>query len=115
MPPDSNSFREDVKAAQWLTNKIDHDRNYAQRFYASLCNNVLHKKEASAETYSCSWRMAGELVSDILGAGDYLDWYCSGHIPGATPEGTVTEDVKADIEKLGWEICTDDIDVTSTG
>lgn len=111
--PHDNSFQEDVLAANWLTEKIDADRQYAQRFYAGLCNTVLHKKEAAAETYSCSWRMAGELISEVLGAGDYLDWYCSGSIPGATPEGTVAADVKADIEKLGWEISTDDDDVTS--
>ena len=51
----------------------------------------------------------------MLEEGDYIDWYCSGignsddgygldhrQATGYVPEGTVTEEIRADLLQLGW-------------
>lgn len=57
-------------------------------------------------TYGCSWRYAGGLIADLrnlaLGTSeDYMNYYCSGSFEGV-PEGTVTEEIEEDLNKLGW-------------
>ena len=63
------------------------------------------------QTYSCSWRYAGGIVADMREEGDYIDWYCSGIQGepdkdwidlGHVPEGTVAEEIRKDLFKLGW-------------
>ena len=72
------------------------------------------------EYWSCSWRSAGGIVADMLQKGDYIDWYCSGmgglnqdYQGGETdeewqartryvPEGTVTDEIRADFQSIGW-------------
>lgn len=70
---------------------------FAQLLYAALCNTEW-RRGATGEAWSCSWRMAGDVVAHLRGAGSYLDWHCSGG------EGLVDEDVLAAIEGLGWEL-----------
>jgi hypothetical protein len=50
----------------------------------------------------------------MLQRGDYIDWYCSGmggltsydpdegRYAGYVTESTVTEEIKLDLERLGW-------------
>ncbi|MFM1845778.1 MAG: hypothetical protein RIS19_251, partial [Actinomycetota bacterium] len=49
---------------------------------AALCNNEFVKNDVwpilKDETWSCTWRYAGGVVSDIQEGDGYLDWYCSG-------------------------------------
>jgi hypothetical protein len=72
------------------------------------------------QRWSCSWRHSGGIVADMLEKGDYIDWYCSGirnnelgngldgTVPDVSdgrdyvPEGVVTDEIKADLKKLGW-------------
>ena len=92
--------------------KIRTRDDYAQNVYAALCNMRWQPVEIfpilKDEYWSCSWRSAGELVSRLQGRGDYMDWYCSGigHDgmleEGQVPEGTVTDEIRADFAKLGW-------------
>lgn len=70
---------------------------------------------------SMSWRHAGSVVADIRnqafmqadGAShveNYMDWYCSGMesdyqtaiTSGYVSEGTVTDQIREDLLKLGW-------------
>lgn len=98
----------DVLNANWLCQKIRTNTAYAQSFYAGLCNNLFHKTNAPDDAIcSFSWRHAGAVVADIRKQGDYLDWYCSGLVDSATPEGEIVPEIAADIEKLGWEIWTE--------
>lgn len=102
------NMEQTITDTDWLCQKIRENTDYAQSFYAGLCNNLFHKIGAEDDAiYSFSWRHSGAVVAEIRKQGDYLDWYCSGIGTDATPEGTITADVQADIEKIGWEIWTD--------
>jgi len=117
----------DLKKSQLILDKV-RDDVYAQNLYAALCNmqwqrnyfwNILR-----GDIWSCSWRFAGGIVSDLRNQGDYMDWYCSG-MGGLTPEpvpddfensdskqsypwdnyvseGTVTDEIREDLGSLGW-------------
>jgi hypothetical protein len=74
---------------------------YAQNLYAALCNN---KFFYGNEEWTCSWRMAGGIVSDMRKDGGYLDWYCSGLVDkdGFVSEGIVTDEIRMDLIRIGW-------------
>ena len=122
----------DLRVTDWILTKVRDSRVYAQTLYAALCNNTFQKQEVwpilKDQTWSCSWRYAGGIVADMQGQGDYIDWYCSG-IRDITPmeqsewdmlsqeqqmfhleslahvgEGTVTDDVREDLARLGWSV-----------
>jgi len=103
------SLIEDLKKVGWIAFKCRENETYPQNLYAALCNNSFEKL---GETWTCSWRSAGEFVSKIRGTGTYLDWYCSGlqkddlesGFSGFVEEGTVTTEVGSDILNLGWSI-----------
>lgn len=116
----------ELVSCDWITDKVRSNDSYAQNLYAALCNNQFVKNEVIAilkeEAWSCTWRYAGGIISDIKGHGDYLDYYCSG-IGNVTydtvedeaafrkkqyvPEGEITDEVRADLFKLGWLVITD--------
>ena len=126
-----NNLEYDLRSTQWICDKAKAREEYAQNIYAALCNNSFIKNEVwpllAGETWFCSWRYAGGIVADMRESGDYIDWYCSG-IKGAlneddfgdmTPEdieryqwmqknfvgeGHVTDEVRADLLKLGWVV-----------
>jgi len=104
----------DLLKTDWISYKCTINNVYAQNLYAALCNNIFMKGD---EEWTCSWRYAGGIVSDLIKddtrydlyshrTGDYLDWYCSGAsegtIPGYVSEGFVTSEVSHDLLNLGW-------------
>lgn len=119
----------DLRTSDYMLEKVRNDEYYAQNLYAAMCNNEFIKNEPwnilQEKTWSCSWRYAGGIIADMIGKGDYIDWYCSG-IRGewsdedhqnATKEdrdkyllmrerhmgeGYVTDEVQEDLLKLGW-------------
>lgn len=116
----------ELMSCDWIKEKVKDDV-YAQNLYAALCNNQFVKNDVlpilKEEVWSCSWRYAGGLVSDLTGQGDYLSYYCSGitdiiaddlpepyrkKISKYKPEGHVSEEIKQDLFKLGWIIFTED-------
>lgn len=113
-----NNLEFDLRSTDWILEKVRSSDSYAQNLYAALCNMQWHNAEMwktlKEEYWSCSWRYAGGIVADMLGKGDYIDWYCSGiggltsydpdegRKEGYVPEATVTEEVKQDLERLGW-------------
>ena len=115
-----NMFR-DMIAAPWFVDKVCASDSYAQNLYAAMCNNNFQKLETWAllkdETWSASWRRAGGIVADLRDKGDYLNWYCSGimgeghYISGYVQEGVVTEEIKRDLLKLGWQVLDNEDDV----
>jgi len=109
----------DLRTTDWILEKARSSDIYAQNLYAALCNNDFVKtddtfKILKQDYWSCSWRASGGIVANMLQRGDYIEWYCSGmgglfsydpddgRNAGHVTEGTVTEEIKLDIERLGW-------------
>lgn len=130
-----NNMEYDLRATDWIVTKARASEGYAQNLYAALCNNDFQKNEVwtqlKNQTWSCSWRYAGGIIADMLGKGDYMDWYCSGitsevdadeyaamstesqerynyyrtHFVG---ESVVTDEIREDLFRVGWIVATDD-------
>lgn len=110
-----NDLEWDLCNTDWILKKVQSNNSYAQHLYAALCNNEFVKKEIwdilKETKWSCSWRYAGNIISKMQKKGSYVDWYCSGIIdPTSTtatsnlPEGTVSDEIKKDLLKLGWVV-----------
>ena len=123
-----NNLEYDLRTTEWILTKARASESYAQNIYAALCNNDFMKHDVfqvlKESTWGCSWRHAGGIVADMLGHGDYIDWYCSGMGGPASdydPEGTetfeqwrertkfasegdVTDEIREDFRRLGWSV-----------
>jgi hypothetical protein len=117
-----NNMEYDLRSSKELCDKVKASDSYAQNLYAAMCNMTWQSREfwqeMKGETWSCSWRHAGGIVADMQEKGDYIDWYCSGISGGDepdvyetghdlkrkrfVPEGTVTEEIELDLNRLGW-------------
>lgn len=95
-----NNLEYDLRTSELIINKVRSSREYGKQLYSTLCNNEFIKREMweilTEHTWSCSWRYAGGILADIMGEGDYMDWYCSGD------EGHVFENIEDDLYSLGW-------------
>jgi hypothetical protein len=94
---------EDISLSPMLTNKLK-QREYAQKFYAALCNTYWRKEGYdyySSMPWSVSWRVAGAIVSGFYQGSDrlsdYMEFYCSGG------EGLIDSEVEQDLYELGWQ------------
>jgi hypothetical protein len=119
----------DLVTTDWILAKARESEAYAQNLYAAMCNNTFQRNDVwprlANQTWGCSWRSAGGIVADMRQAGDYIDWYCSGinnrDVDPEDPtlltsaqlewraiadqfvsEGTVTDEIRADLFRLGW-------------
>ena len=110
-----NSLEYDLRTTDWILEKVRKSDNYAQNLYAAMCNNEFQKRDVwpilKDQRWSCTWRSAGGIIADMRQEGDYIDWYCSGirAVDDDTynefvPESTVTEEIEADLLKLGWNV-----------
>lgn len=123
-----NNLEYDLRSTDWILTKVRNSDAYAQNLYAAMCNMRFVRKEIfpylrqdpNKDLWSASWRSAGGIVADMRQEGDYIDWYCSGmgglnqeydaketneqwqKRTGYVPEGVVTEEIEADLLKLGW-------------
>ena len=118
-------MEEDMYDAKWFRTKVREHDYYAQNLYAAICNNEFQKLDVvpilKEQKWSASWRAAGGVVARIQGHGDYLNWYCSGmggildyednHAEtrdnGYVEEGLVTDEIREDLQKLGWTVITE--------
>ena len=121
---DRASLSDEMAACEWLIEKIKASESYAQNWYAAMCNNRFRKVDVIAilrdDRWSCSWRSAGAIIASLKEQGDYLDYYCSGIYTedderasiGYAHESQVTDEVRADLAKLGWQVVDQaDLDV----
>jgi hypothetical protein len=105
----------DLRSTLWICDKVKASDNYAQNLYAAMCNMQFVKNDIwpllKDQRWSASWRHAGGIVADMREQGDYIDWYCSGIQGepdedwvdlGHVPEGTVTDEIREDLFRLGW-------------
>jgi hypothetical protein len=107
----------DLRSSEWMCAKVRSSDTYAQNLYAAMCNMQFQKLDVlpilKNQRWSASWRHSGGIVADMLGKGDYIDWYCSGMgeglgngdvdgTKGYVPEGQVTEEIQMDLKALGW-------------
>ena len=110
-----NNLEYDLRSTKWICDRAKSNKTYAQNLYAAMCNQDWQRNEVwpllKGQTYSCSWRYAGGIVADMRESGDYIEWYCSGIQGepdddwvdlGHVPEGTVTDQIRKDLFKLGW-------------
>lgn len=130
----------DLRTTEWIIEKAKSDKVYAQHLYAAMCNQAFQKNDVwpilTDKEWSCSWRHAGAVVSDMREEGDYMNWYCSG-IQDTDPldvevfatfsdqqklefyearayvsESVVTDEIRSDLFKLGWIVVkNDEIDI----
>jgi hypothetical protein len=129
-----NNLEWDLRTTDWILEKTRQSKAYAQNLYAALCNNEFIRIDVieilSDNRWGCSWRGAGGVVANMRCEGDYIDWYCSGmggvigggfavvsngggmgsydpdegRLPNYVPEGTVTDEIKQDLQTLGWAV-----------
>lgn len=120
-----NNMEADMRICDWMLEKVRNSDTYAQNLYAAMCNREFQKLEVlpvlKEQTWSCSWRYSGGIIADMRQEGDYIDWYCSGiggglgngdasGTLGYVGEGNVTEEIKEDLQKLGWIVLPNDLD-----
>lgn len=134
-----NSMEWDLVTTDWILEKVRASQSYAQNLYASMCNNDFQKLDVmpilANKTWACSWRYAGGIVADMRQEGDYIDWYCTGirdtgppdeaEVKEWTeeqhqsyidiyskyvPESVVTDEIRADLKRLGWVVLDDQND-----
>ena len=115
-----NNMEWDLLNTDWLIAKVRTSDAYAQNLYAAMCNRDFIRNEVWQQLqgeprWHCSWRYAGGIIADLREQGDYIDWYCSGirHEDGSehdhsVSEGTVTDEIRDDLLKLGWVVIDDD-------
>lgn len=124
----------DLLTTDWILEKARADEAYAQNLYAAMCNNGFIKLDVipilTEKEWSCSWRYAGGIIADMRQEGDYIDWYCSGIrdrgfnyddeeppkelteeqkaraaiFDKYVPEGKITQEIREDLQKLGWAV-----------
>ena len=114
-----NNMEYDLRSSEWMCANARASDTYAQNLYAAMCNNDFQKLDVvpilKEQTWGCSWRHSGGIIADMLGKGDYIDWYCSGigdglgngdvtGVKGYVPEGMITDEIRNDLQRLGWAI-----------
>ena len=114
-----NNMEYALRSNEWMCANARASDTYAQNLYAAMCNNDFQKLDVlpilKEETWSCSWRHSGGIIADMLGKGDYIDWYCSGigdglgngdvtGVKGYVPEGCITDEIRNDLQRLGWVV-----------
>lgn len=120
-----NNLEYDLRSNEYMLSKVRASDTYAQNLYAAMCNRDFQKLEVipvlKEETWSCSWRYAGGIIADMRQQGDYIDWYCSGigdglgngdtdGTKGYVSEGIVTDEIREDLQTLGWIVLPDEMD-----
>jgi hypothetical protein len=115
-----NNMEWDLVNADWLIAKVRASDSYAQNLYAAMCNREFIRNEVWQQLrgeprWHCSWRYAGGIIADLREQGDYVDWYCSGirqedgsEQDHSVSEGTVTDEIREDLLKLGWVVLDDE-------
>lgn len=132
MTIENPNLENDLHKSILIQEKVKDD-TYAQSLYAALCNNEfqliinspnnMYLTIKSKNIWSCSWRHAGSIVSNIRNnilkndlavveesLEDYMNYYCSGIAADDNinyryiEEGVITPEIKEDLLTLGWKV-----------
>jgi hypothetical protein len=80
-----------------FTERLKENEDFGCELWSSMANvtwyHLLDLKETDC---GHSFRGAGALIADMLGKGDYIDWYCSG------PYETVSDYIALRMASKGW-------------
>jgi hypothetical protein len=87
-------FDDDVRAT--IGSRLRASDEDAAQFWSALANQGWVHDSAPYQEVGYSFRAAGGLIAEIRGAGDYLDWYCSG------PTETIAPWISEALAKKGW-------------
>lgn len=87
-------FDDDVRAA--IGSRLRASDEDAVALWSALANVSWFHESAPKEDVGYSFRAAGELIAEIRGQSDYMDWYCCG------PYATVAPWIGEAMAKLGW-------------
>jgi hypothetical protein len=122
-----DNLERDLLTSSVMLAKVRASEVYAQNLYAAMCNRDFQRNSTwqvlTDQRWSCSWRRAGGIIADMRETGDYMDWYCSGirndgyqnatdiaYPAGFVAESVVTDEIRADLLKLGWRVIDDSTD-----
>lgn len=121
-----HNLAQDLANADWIVTKVKATKQYAQNLYAALCNTDWQRIDVlpilKDQKWHCSWRSAGGIIAKLRSEGDYMDWYCTGirdvdydeeicrewDKRRYVPEGCVTNEIRTDLELLGWRCVWED-------
>lgn len=78
-----------------LGDELKESDELCTELWSALANVDWYHPE-SGEEASYSFRAAGALIANIIGRGDYMDWYCSG------PYAVVSSKIAHSLRKEGW-------------
>ena len=80
-----------------FTEKLKENNEFGVDLWTSLAN-VSWFNKADKENTDCglSFRGAGGMIAEMLGEGDYMDWYCCG------VDGVVSEYIATEMATRGW-------------
>lgn len=131
----TDNLEYDLRTNEDLCLKAKHNEQFAQNLYAAMCNNEFIKNQPwnilQDKRWSCSWRHAGGIISDMIQSGDYIDWYCSGILNDISDEeysqmskteqeryiwvknnyvseSYITDEVRDELHKLGWIVAPEE-------
>lgn len=106
------NLERDIRTTDRIVYRIRRDEIYAQNWYAALCNNSFIPQDVwgilTNINWTCSWRYAAEMISDIRQDESYKEWYGSGtgfrgiDFCGFVEESFITEQIDQDITSIGW-------------
>lgn len=115
MPRRIFNLETDLRRSDLVVHKIRNYESYAQNVYAALCSNDFAPKDMWAIlnqfTWNCSWGYAAKMVSEIreVDATDIRRWYLAGAFhqkEGFVEESIVTDEIRDDLDILGWSVIT---------
>jgi len=82
-----------------IKDKCKQAPKYSQNLYAALCNNIFIKNNCKC---SYSIKDAAIIVSSLNDGGDYDSYNYS--LSDFIPEGYITQQIKIDLNKIGWDL-----------
>lgn len=95
------NLEHDLQHSELIVSNCKSSEQYCKELYAALCNMrwlYIEPWHILNDYYwHCSWRYAGGIIADIIGEGDYIDWYCSGN------EGYVSDQIADHLLTLNWK------------